>query len=315
MSQFLKVEDLKLYYRAGRDVVRAVDGVSLEIEKPGQALALVGESGCGKTSLGLALLRLLPGNVSEFSGKVWLEDQNLLSMDDSVFRKSYRWKKLAWVPQDTKGSLDPMYRLECQFQEVLKTHGAAASGEDVKKLMKTVGLSPDKGNSIPDRLSGGEIQRACIALAVALKPSLVILDEPTSALDLSLKGQIISLLGELKREYASSYIFITHDINQAASICEHFAVLYAGKIVEKGRRENVLERPLHPYTHKLLECLTLFNTEKGPKYIPGEPPDLRELPAGCVFATRCDQAGPECREKAPAIEDRGNGHFVACFRS
>ena len=115
--------------------------------------------------------------------------------------------------------------------------------------------------------------------------------------------------------YLSHYIFITHDINQAASICEWFAVLYAGRIVERGSREDVLAKPLHPYTRKLLDCVTMFSTEKGPRYIPGEPPDLRELPPGCAFASRCDQVGPECREKTPVLEDRGNGHFVACFKA
>ena len=315
MKEFLKVEDLRLFYRTGNSVVRAVDGVSIEIEKAGQALALIGESGCGKSSVGLALLRLLPSNVAEFSGKMWLDNQELFSLTDSVFRRQFRWKKIAWVPQNTKGSLDPMYKMEAQFKEVYKTHSVKVTKEEIQRLLWTVGLSPEKGKAIPDRLSGGEIQRACIALAIALKPALIILDEPTSALDPSLKGQIISLLGDLKKEFSSSYIFITHDINQASSICEWFAVLYAGQIVEKGTREDVLQSPLHPYTQKLLDCIALFNSDNGPRYIPGEPPDLRELPKGCSFAPRCEKAEPKCKEKAPRLEDRGGGHFVACYRA
>jgi len=314
MNEFLRVEDLKLFYRMGNSVVRAVDGVSLEIEKAGQALALIGESGCGKSSVGLALLRLLPSNVAEFSGKMWLNNQELFSLKDTVFRECFRWKKIAWVPQNTKGSLDPRYRIEAQFEEVFRTHGVRVAGEEVERLFKTVGLSLEKGKAIPDRLSGGEIQRACVALAIALKPSLVILDEPTSALDPSLKGQILSLLRDLKNKYASSYVFITHDINQASSICEWFAVLYAGQIVERGRREDLLQSPLHPYTRKLLDCVALFSSAKGPKYIPGEPPDLRELHEGCSFAPRCERAAPECKERAPVLEDKGGGHFVACYK-
>ncbi|MDP6647307.1 MAG: ABC transporter ATP-binding protein [Dehalococcoidales bacterium] len=315
MEEFLKIEDLRLFYRTGNNIVKAVNRVSLEIEKAGQALALIGESGCGKSSLGLALLRLLPSNVADFSGKMWLDSQELFSLKNSVFRQQFRWKKIAWVPQNTKGALDPRYKIEAQFGEVFKTHGVKFTKEEMQRLLWTVGLSPEKGKAIPDRLSGGEIQRACIALAIALKPALVILDEPTSALDPSLKGQIISLLGGLKKEYSSSYVFITHDINQAGSICEWFAVLYAGQVVEKGRREDVLRLPLHPYTQKLLDCVDSFASAREPKYISGEPPALRELPDGCSFAPRCEKAGPECKEKAPGLEDKGGGHLAACYKT
>jgi peptide/nickel transport system ATP-binding protein len=206
-----------------------------------------------------------------------------------------------------------MYRIEAQFKEIFNSHSIRVATDEVHRLFRTVGLSPEKGKVIPDRLSGGEIQRACIAMAIALKPSLIILDEPTSALDPSLKGQIISLLGDLKKEYSSSYIFITHDINQASSVCEWFAVLYAGKIVERGRRKDVLQSPLHPYTRKLLDCVAVFSSIKGPKYIHGEPPDLSELPKGCSFFPRCETAVPECREKEPVLEDKGGGHLVACY--
>jgi oligopeptide/dipeptide ABC transporter ATP-binding protein len=178
--------------------------------------------------------------------------------------------------------------------------------------MSMVGLAAGKADAIPDRLSGGEIQRACIALAIALKPDLVILDEPTSALDASLKGQIISLLKDLKQQFASSYLFITHDINQASSICENFAVLYAGRIVEKGSREAVLESPRHPYTRKLLECVEIGRLANTPAFIRGEPPILQALPTGCSFHPRCDLAMTICREKIPALEDRAGGHFAAC---
>ncbi len=313
MPEFLKVTDLKLHYRTGGQVVRAVDGVSFEIEKPGQALALIGESGCGKTSVALAMLRLLPNNVSHFSGQMRLDGRELLSLDEADFRLQYRWKKIAWVPQNTRGSFDPYYKIESQFAEVFKTHGVTASKEDILQLMAQVGISPEKSTTIPDRLSGGEIQRAGIALAIALKPELIILDEPTSALDPSLKGQVISLLADLKKQYGASYVFITHDINQAAAICEQFAVLYAGRIVEKGSRAAVLGSPLHPYTQKLLQCVTIAGGA-GVKYIPGQPPDLRQAFPGCPFAPRCPNADRSCAESAPLLESKGGGHFAACHR-
>lgn len=315
MTEFLKVDNLKLHYRTGNGVVKAVDGVSLEIEAAGQALALIGESGCGKTSVGLALLRLLPNNVAKFSGRMWLDGRELFSLSDADFRQRYRWKKIAWVPQNTKGSLDPIYKIEVLFEEVFKTHGLRSSAEEVQRLLSTVGLSPAKGKAIPDRLSGGEIQRACIALAMVLKPALIILDEPTSALDPSLKGQIISLLRDLKQEFSTSYVFITHDINQASSICERFVVLYAGRVVEKGSREAVLQSPMHPYTRKLLECVALSGAAEGPRFIPGEPPELTDLLTGCPFAPRCEAAEKKCREETPCLEDKGGGHFAACHRS
>jgi oligopeptide/dipeptide ABC transporter ATP-binding protein len=314
MKEFVNVSHLKLFYKTTNGIVKAANDVSLEIERPGQALALIGESGCGKSSVGLALLRLLPNNVSEFSGKMWMENNELFSLTESVFRKNYRWKIISWVPQNTKGSLDPIYKIQIQFEEILKTHGVEFTNEEIKQLLWTVGLSWEKASAIPDRLSGGEIQRACIALAIALKPPLIILDEPTSALDPSLKGQIISLLIDLKQIYSSSYIFITHDITQASTVCEWFAVQYAGRIVEKGRREDIINKPFHPYTRKLLDCITLFASSKGPKYIPGEPPDLKELPSGCPFYPRCEESGPECIKSYPHLIDRGKGHFVACHK-
>ena len=311
-GKLLEVSHLRMFYRSGGKDVRAVDDISFDIQKPGQALAIVGESGCGKSSLGLALLKLLPQNVSEFSGRVYLENQELLSLPAAEFNRKVRWKKIAWVPQRIGSALNPIFRVGGQIEETLKVHRVPNSREEMLKLLKVVGLSSDKAGVIPDQLSGGEQQRVCIAKAIALKPRLIILDEPTSALDPSLRGQIISLLEKLKREFSCSYIFITHDIVQASSICEFFAVIYAGRIVEKGTREDVLNSPVHPYTQKLLDCIMLFGADRAIKYIPGEPPDLKALPKGCCFQPRCEKVGPGCKEKAPLLEDRGGGHFVAC---
>ncbi|WP_065128870.1 ABC transporter ATP-binding protein [Dehalogenimonas alkenigignens] len=312
MTEFLRTAGLTVHYRTPGGIIRAVDGVSFEISQPGQALALIGESGCGKSSAGLALLRLLPGNTSEFSGSIRFEGCDLTTLNNEDFRRSYRWKKIAWVPQNTKSSLDPYFSIEAQFKELFEAHGIRNAAEKISRLLATVGLSKEKCGSIPDRLSGGEIQRACIALAFALEPALVILDEPTSALDPSLKGQIISLLISLKKELSTSYLFITHDIAQAAAVCDYFIVLYAGKIVEKGTREQILKTPLHPYTRKLLECISLSHQGEGVAYIPGEPPDLKGSNSGCSFAPRCDQSEAACLKGVPVLDETEEGHFVAC---
>lgn len=313
-GKLLKVNNLKMFYRSGSKDVRAVDDISFDIENPGQALAIVGESGCGKSSLGLALLRLLPQNVSEFSGRVYLENQELFSLSEAKFHREIRWKKIAWVPQRIASALNPIFKVGSQIEETLKVHRVPNPREEMLQLLKVVGLSSDKVGAIPDQLSGGEQQRVCIAKAIALKPRLIILDEPTSALDPSLRGQIISLLENLKKDFSCSYIFITHDIIQASSICEFFAVIYAGHIVERGTREDVLKSPLHPYTQKLLDCIMLFGADREIKYIPGEPPDLKALPMGCCFRPRCERYGPGCKEEAPLLEDKGGGHFVACHK-
>lgn len=314
MNDFLKVSNLRLFYRTGDTVVKAVNDVSFKIALPGQALAIIGESGCGKSSIGLALLRLLPGNVAEFAGSASLNGREMLSNPETDFSNEFRWKKLSWVPQNTKGSLDPRYTINNHFEELFEIHKVPHSQRNTADLLNSVGLSAVTGRSIPDRLSGGEIQRACIALALALNPDLLILDEPTSALDPSLKGQIISLLAILKIKRGASYIFITHDIHQASALCEDFIVLYAGQVIEKGRREAVLNNPIHPYTKNLLECVE-FNTDGAPpKYIPGEPPRLNDLPSGCPFRPRCSHANVECQGDSPPLEDRGGGHYAACFK-
>ena len=313
-NNFLEVRNLKMFYGLRRETVKAVDGVSFSIKKPGQALAVVGESGCGKSSLGLALLRLLPKNVSEFSGQVLLDGEELLSLPEAKFHRDFRWKKIAWVPQKIGSAFNPVFRIGSQIEETLKVHKVPNRRQELERLMKAVGLSLDKTEAIPDQLSGGEQQRVCLAIAIALRPSLVILDEPTSALDPSLRGQIISLLGGLKNDFSCSYIFITHDIIQASSICEFFAVFYAGQIVEGGKKEDILRNPLHPYTKQLLDCILIFGGDKGPRYIKGEPPDLKRLPSGCRFYPRCSEAMPACQTQEHKLEDKGSGHFVACHK-
>lgn len=312
----LKVENLRLFYQVGKHHVRAVDGLSFEIERPGESLAIIGESGCGKTSLGRAILRLPPTAVSEFSGHVLLRGEDLLALSEAEFARRIRWKQISWVPQEVANVLNPMYSIENQIEETLRAHGVSNRKQEMRTLLQMVGLSHNDAKKIPSELSGGMKQRAVIAVALALRPPLVVLDEPTSALDVSIQGQIIQLLRELKRRLSLSYLFITHDIALAASLCEYIAVVYAGKIVERGRTGEVLAHPLHPYTVKLLSCVPVLEPGRVIDFIPGEPPDLKSPPPGCRFHPRCHIAEIGlCNAKEPLVEEKEPGHFVACHKA
>lgn len=312
---FLKVEDLRMAYSTRAGKVLAVNNVSFQIKERGSALAIVGESGCGKSSLALALQNLTTDNVCELSGKVLLEGEDLFSLKRSELNKRIRWKKISWVRQNPTSSLNPVYTIGAQIREVLRVCGAGRI-KNVKseeaRLLDMVGLLAEDGRKYPFQLSGGMQQRACIAVALALNPSLVILDEPTSALDVSRQGAIINLLTEFKKGFSCSYIFITHDIILANQICDFFVVMYAGRIVEFGASEQILKNPLHPYTKALLNCIPTLAGERKIGFIPGEPPDLHKVRSGCPFRFREAIACKQCGEKEIELRDIGDGHLVAC---
>lgn len=314
-TPFLEVRDLVLSYRTGKSDLTAVNKVSFTIDKPGQALAVVGESGCGKSSLAIAILQLLPNNVSEFSGEILLEGQNIKGMSQRELRKNVWWKKIAWVPQNPMSMFNPMYRIGDQIKETLQVHNVEVDDyeQEISRLLGTVGLRPEHAGHYPHQLSGGMLQRASIAMALALNPSLVILDEPTSALDVSLQGGIINLLDELRNEFNLSYIFITHDIVLATKLCDLFAVIYAGRIVERGSADLVIDNPMHPYTRELLKCVPTFDREQKVAAIPGEPPDLRDIADICPFADRPAVKCDACPGNSlPELEEQESGHFAAC---
>lgn len=311
-KSFLRVENLHLTYSGERGKIPAVNNVSFEMVKPGDTLAVVGESGCGKSSLALAIQRLLPNNVCKFTGKVWLEGEDIFSLSQRELNQRIRWKKISWVRQNPAGSLNPVSTVGGQIRETLQVHGVKNVKEEEARLLTIVGLLASDGKKYPHQLSGGMQQRACIAIALALHPSLVILDEPTSALDVSRQGAIINLLMGLKRDFSCSYIFITHDITLGKQIADFFAVMYAGRIVEYGSAEDVLRYPLHPYTKALLDCIPALESGKKIGLIPGEPPDLSEACIGCPFRFRPAIACEKCGEKEIELRDTGGGHFVAC---
>lgn len=308
---FFQASGVNLSYKNGLVITRAVRNVSFSMPKRGQALAVVGESGCGKTSLSRALQRLLPDNVSELSGSVLLEGEDIFRLPQSEFRKNIRWKKIAWVPQDVAGAFNPIRKIGSHIKVPLLLGKRSATDEEVIRLLVSVGLSAHDANQYPFELSGGMRQRALIAMALALNPCLIILDEPTSALDVSRQGQVVELLEQLKQQFSTSYILITHNIGVAAVFCDLFAVMYAGRIVERGTTAEVVKNPLHPYTQKLLKCVPTLESESVP-FILGEPPDLSKDTGGCPFRMRPAVACASCGDLEPELRHVGGNHFVAC---
>ena len=282
----LAVEDLYLHYGVSGRVVRAVDGVSFTIEERGEALGVVGESGSGKTSLAIALMRLLPKNVVRFDGSIRLDGRELRDLSDDEFRREIRWRRMAMVFQGAMNVLNPVLRIGDQIAEPLQLQGTLskeAIRARVAELLERVGLPAGIASRYPHELSGGQKQRVVIATALVLNPDLLILDEPTSALDVSVQAQIMNLLKDLKKDPGISMIFITHDIGLASDLCDQIAVAYAGL----------------PRLHDAVR----------PRPMPGEPPDLTDLPAGCRFHPRCPYRFEPCdHEVPPPIRLEDGGH-------
>lgn len=314
MSALLEVQDLRLHYQVSEGVVRAVDGVSFALEE-GRALGIVGESGAGKSSLALALLRLLPRNVAAFSGKVLLNGSDCMKMEEAEFRRRVRWRQVSMVFQGAMEALNPVLRVGFQIAEPLRAsrEGKGSAEARVRELLELVRLPPEVAQRYPHELSGGMKQRVVIAMALALAPRLVLLDEPTSALDVSVQAQILNLLKRLKRDLGLTLVFITHDIAVACDLCDTLAVMYAGEIVEEGPIEAVVNTPAHPYTQKLLASIPRLHAETPPDYIPGAPPDLSEPPPGCRFHPRCPYAFDRCRRESPAPFTPQPGQVARCW--
>lgn len=311
----LEVRDLQLYYKTLRGIVKAVDHVDFEVPK-GEAVGLVGESGCGKTSMALAISRLLPKNVETYRGSVLLEGTDLLRLLDAEFQQKVRWRRVAMVFQGAMNSLNPVIRVGHQVAEPLRLHAQMenkAARERVVETFQRIGLPEAVYNRYPHELSGGMKQRVVIAMALIMNPDLVILDEPTSALDVSVQAQIMNLLKRLKREMGISMIFITHDIALASDVCDRMAVMYGGEIVELGNAEQILLTPKHPYTQLLLASIPRLRGDERPAFIPGAPPDLLSPPSGCRFHPRCPYIFEPCRGEHPILFKVGEGHTARCF--
>jgi oligopeptide/dipeptide ABC transporter ATP-binding protein len=316
MTSLLEVRNLYLYYADRQGDVRAVDGVSFTLEEGGQALAIVGESGCGKSSLAMAIMRMLPDNVARFEGEVLLEGRELLSLPEPVFRQEIRWRRMALVPQGAMNALNPVMRVGEQIIEPLLVSGGAkhrVARARAEALLEQVGLAAEVYHRFPHELSGGMKQRTMIASALIMSPRLVLLDEPTSALDVSVQAQINNLLKRLKWELGIAILLVTHDIAVASDVCDELAVMYAGELVERGSAEKVLTTPAHPYTQKLLASIPRLHADRKPEFIPGAPPDLRNPPAGCRFHPRCPYVMERCRHEPPPTVYPEISHQVRCW--
>ncbi|MEZ0346626.1 MAG: ABC transporter ATP-binding protein [Infirmifilum sp.] len=311
----LNVKDLYLYYRTSKGVVKAVDGVSFTLRR-GETLAIVGESGCGKTSLARAIIRLLPRNVERFEGTVNLNGNDVMRMSEEEFRRNVRWQKISYVFQGSQNALNPVLKVGFQIAEPLMVHKGLSKVEalaEAKKYLRLVGIHESFLDRYPFELSGGMRQRAVIAMALVTNPDIVILDEPTSALDVITQANIMNLLKRIKQEMGISFIFITHDVPLTSELADKVAVMYAGQIVELSDAEEFYSSPKHPYSEKLMASVPTLRTDKKLEFIPGTPPSLITPPPGCRFHPRCPFAYDRCLKEDPPAYQTGKDSFVKCW--
>ena len=311
----LQVKDLTMHYQTRLGTVKAVDGISFELAR-GEVLGLVGESGCGKTSIAVTLMKLLPDNALIVKGQVLLDGQDLMTMDDTTLRK-YRWRRISMIFQAAMNSLDPVHRVGDQIIEAIEAHDMITTmkeaRETVDRLFRLVGLDPGLTDRYPHEFSGGMRQRAVIAMALACQPDVIVADEPTTALDVIVQDRILRQIKEIQTDLNMSMIYITHDIAVVAEITDRIGVMYAGKLVELGSTADVFERPVHPYTKALLSVFPSIRGEKRPlATLGGEPPNLIDPPTGCRFHPRCPYATAICQQEEPPVVVR-DGHWAACW--
>lgn len=308
----LDVQGLRVGYSSGRDMLEVLAGVDLKVGRE-EILGLVGESGSGKTTLALTVLRILPEWGKVLGGRILFDGLDLLRLSEEEMRK-IRGRRISMVFQDPYSSLNPTSRIKDHFLELYRAHyGRVEENEVLEKvgaILRTVGVPEEKLHDYPHQLSGGQRQRVAIALAIALKPELVILDEPTSSLDVLVEAQLMELFKELRERERTSMIFITHNLGLLPELADRIAVLYAGKLVELSPSEKLFADPLHPYTRALIDSMPTVGSDEL-RTVSGEPPDLRNPPKGCRFHPRCPFAMDVCRVVEPVMKDVG-GREVAC---
>ena len=311
----LEVKNLQLEFGAGRDALRAVDGVSFTIAE-GETLCLVGESGCGKSVSALSLARLVPTPPARYvGGEILLNGRDVLKMDKAELR-SIRGGVVSYVFQEPSASLNPVFRVGNQIKESLKLHRPQfATDDEVIRLLKLVGIPAPESRlrDYPHQMSGGMQQRVMIAMALASEPKLLVADEPTTALDVTIQAQILDLLRDLKARLRMSILLITHNLGIVGDLADRVAVMYAGQIVELAPARALLQRPLHPYTRALMNSVpALGHEQERLQAIPGNVPNLGQFPNGCRFHPRCPKAQADCSQKAPELVEVEPGRFVRC---
>ncbi|ACI19195.1 ABC transporter ATP-binding protein [Dictyoglomus thermophilum] len=311
----LKLNNFTVVYKTQKGPLEAVRNVSFEL-KEGETLAIVGESGCGKSSLARGILRLFPRNLEKATGEIYINGTEVLSLKEEEFRKNIRWSKISMVFQGAMNSLNPILKIVHQVAEPLIVHFGMekfSAYQRAKEILSLVGIPESFAERYPFELSGGMKQRVVIAMALVTHPSIVILDEPTSALDVITQANIMNLLKVLKKDLNLSYIFITHDIATASELADRVAVMYAGEIVEISPAEKFYNSPAHGYTMMLLNSVPTLKTTKKLKAIPGSPPSLINPPSGCRFHPRCQYVMDICKEKEPPMFKKDEDHYAKCY--
>jgi peptide/nickel transport system ATP-binding protein len=311
--KLLRVENMLLHFRTAKGLVQAVDGVDLDLDY-NQAMVVLGESGCGKTSLAKAILRLLPRNVGTYSGKVYLDGTELMSLSDEEFRKNVRWVRISMVPQAAMNALNPVLKVGEQVAEPMIVHHSIKKDqalEQARRMFEHVGVPEGFMSRYAFELSGGMRQRVAIAMSLVTTPALIILDEPTSALDVLTQANIFNVLKRIKQELEVSFILITHDIATSSELADCVAVMYAGQIVEVNSAAQFFTDPLHPYSKKLMASVPRLRSTQDPEFITGQPPSLFNPPSGCRFAPRCPSRFERCDQDPPVIGQ--NGTQVKCW--
>lgn len=307
------VQGLKIQFFTFHGAARAVDRISFQIEK-NQTMGLIGESGCGKTTMAMAIMRFVkpPGRI--VGGKILFNGSDIVAMNDEQIRL-LRGKDIAIVRQEAQNALNPVMTIGRQITELILEHEPVtkkAALARAQNQLNLVGISDKRIDSYPHEFSGGMKQRAMVAIATACNPKLLILDEPTTGLDVIVQRQILSMLNDLKKELHLTSVFISHDLSVVAETCDRVAVMYAGKLMEEASTVNLYQRPMHPYSQALISAYPSLKGEKRKlRSIPGAPPRLIDPPAGCRFAPRCTHAMDVCREVEPVIKEK-EGHRVAC---
>ena len=317
MNNILDIKDLTIHYTTDDGCVKAVNGINLSI-KEGETLGLVGETGAGKTTTALGILRLVddpPGKI--ISGSVEFNGENLLEKKESDMRK-IRGDQISMIFQDPMTALNPVIKVDEQIAEVIRLHSECTNAESMRKaleILEKVGIPAERGSDYPLQFSGGMKQRVVIAMALACNPKLLIADEPTTALDVTIQAQVLDMMNNLKEEFGTSMLLITHDLGVVAETCDSVAIMYAGEIIEYGSLEHIFNETGHPYTRGLFDSLPSLDSKvKRLKPIQGLMPDPMNLPDGCKFHTRCPYAEDLCRTVVPDEVELTPGHYSKCHR-
>src|SRR4051812_23049577 len=309
----ISARDVRVWYGTTRGAIRAVDGVSFDLA-PGETLGLVGESGCGKSTLGRGLMGLLPDGAKR-DGEVLFRGRDIFSLSRKAAYQ-LRGRELGMIFQEPLTRLNPLMRISQHFEETIKQHEPDLTRDEIREraleVLRLMGIPPTRYRSYPHEFSGGMRQRLMIALALVLRPAFVVADEPTTALDVLVEAQIVQILNDLRRNFRTSLLLITHNVGIVAEACDRVAVMYAGRIVEQGTVAEVFKNPQHPYTRELLRS-TISLTTTGLHYIDGAPPDLVDPPDGCRFHPRCPDAMNVCPSKNPVNIERPGGGRVECW--